>query len=129
MGRGLVVVLVVTGLFVLLPLWFAWLSMDSRRWQRVERVLGRELRDEWPPRWLWSAWAGFGVAYVVMGVLRVAFGRERFLGIVWLVQGVLFGVLGGVSYLRWRRERERAGPGAADAQVQRGPQGRPGATP
>ena len=38
MGAGLVVVLVVTGLFVLLPLWFAWLSMDSRRWQRVERI-------------------------------------------------------------------------------------------
>jgi hypothetical protein len=126
MGTGLVVALVVTGLFLLLPLWFAWLSMDSRRWQRVERVLGRELRDEWPPRWLWGAWAGFGVAYVVMGVLRLAFGRERVLGIAWLVQGVAFGILGGVSYLRWRRECERAGPGAADAQAERGPQGRPG---
>jgi hypothetical protein len=69
MGTGLVVVLVVTGLFLLLPLWFAWLSMDGRRRQRVERLLGRELRDEWPPRGLWSAWAGFGVAHVVIGVL------------------------------------------------------------
>jgi hypothetical protein len=62
MGRGSLVVLVVTGLFVLLPLWFAWLSMDSRRWQQVERILGRELPDKEPPRWLWSMWAGFGAA-------------------------------------------------------------------
>jgi hypothetical protein len=129
MGTGLVVVLAVTGLFLLLPLWFAWLSLDSRRWQRVERILGRELPDKEPPRWLWWAWAGFCAAYVVLGVLRVVSGRERVLGIAWLVQGVAFGILGGVSYLRWRRERERASPGAAGAQVKHGPQGRPGAPP
>jgi hypothetical protein len=129
MGRGSLVVLVVTGLFVLLPLWLAWLSMDSRRWQQVERILGRELPDKEPPRWLWWMWAGFGAAYVVIGALRVASGRERFLGIVWLFQGVVFGVLGGVSYLRWRREREQASPDAADAQVEGGPEGRSGETP
>jgi hypothetical protein len=58
MGVGLVVVLVVTGLLVLLPLWFAWLSMDSRRWQRVERILGREPSGKEPPRWLWWVWIG-----------------------------------------------------------------------
>jgi hypothetical protein len=129
MGTGLVVVLVVTGLFLLLPLWFAWLSMDSRRWQRVERILGREPPDKEPPRWLWWVWAGFCAGYLVSGVLRVVSGHERFLGIAWLVQGVGFGVLGGVAYLRWRRERQRADPGAAGAQVEREPQGRSGATP
>jgi hypothetical protein len=71
----------------------------------------------------------FGAAYVVIGALRVASGRERFLGIVWLFQGVVFGVLGGVSYLRWRREREQASPDAADALVEGEPEGRSGETP
>jgi hypothetical protein len=128
MDAGLVVVLVVTGLFVLLPLWFAWLSMDSRRWQRVQRVLGREPPDTEPPRWIWWTWVGFCVTYVVIGVLRVASGRERFLGVVWLLQGAVWGLLGGFWYLRWRRERERDGPGATGAKVERGPEGRPGAT-
>jgi hypothetical protein len=129
MGTGLVVVLVVTGLFLLLPLWFAWLSMDGRRWQRVERVLGRELPDKEPPRWFWWMWAGFGAAYVVIGALRVASGRERFLGVVWLLQGVVWGMFGGISYLRWRRDRQRASPGSAGGQVERGPGGGSGQTP
>ena len=129
MGAGLVVVLVVTGLFVLLPLWFAWLSMDSRRWQRVERILGREPSGK-ERRWVWWAWIGISAAYVVIGALRVASGRERFIGVVWLFQGVAFGVLAGSFYLRWRRERERASPGATGAQVEGESAGRrPGETP
>jgi hypothetical protein len=81
MRTGVVVVLVVTGLFVLLPLGFAWLSLDSRRWQRVERILGREPSGK-APRWVWWAWIGLSAAYVVIGVLRVASGRERFVGVV-----------------------------------------------
>ena len=42
---------------------------------------------------------------------------------------IAFGILGDVSYLRWRRERERAGLGEAGARVERGPQGRPGEPP
>jgi 4-amino-4-deoxy-L-arabinose transferase-like glycosyltransferase len=127
---GTVVVLVVTGLFVLLPLWFAWLSTDSRRWQRVERLLGREPTSKEPPSWVWWAWIGLSAAYVVIGALRVASGRERFLGVVWLFQGVLWGLLAGSWYLRWRREREQASPGADSAQVEGGPKGpRPGETP
>jgi hypothetical protein len=130
MGRGSVAVLVVAGLFVLLPLWFAWLSLDARRWQRVERILGREPPHKEPPRWLWWLWAGLCAAYVVLGVVQVASGRERVLGIAGLVQGVGLGLLAGFWYLRWRRrERERAGPGAAGAQVERGPPGRPGGPP
>jgi hypothetical protein len=129
MGVGLVAVLVATGLVVLLPLWFAWLSLDSRRWQRVERILGREPSGK-EPRWVWWAWASLCAAYVVIGVLRVASGRERFLGVVWLFQGVAFGLLAGFWYLRWRRERERASSGAAGAKVEPGPKGRrPGETP
>jgi hypothetical protein len=83
----LVVVLVVTGLFVLLPLWFAWLSLDGGRWQRVERILGREPTDKELPRVLWWMWIGLCAVGVVSGVLRIASGRERFLGVVSLVEG------------------------------------------
>jgi hypothetical protein len=119
MDTGLVVVLVVTGLFVLLPLWFAWLSLDGRRWQRVERVLGREPSDKEPPRWLWWAWIILCVVNVLSGVLRIASSRDRFLGIVALVQGVIWGLLAGLSYLRWRRERERSSPSSAGAKAER----------
>jgi hypothetical protein len=128
MGARLVVVLVVTGLFVLLPLWFAWLSMDSRRWQRVERILGREPSKE-PHRWVWWAWIGLSAAYVVSGSLLIASARERFAGVFLLFQGVAFGVLASGSYLYWRRERERAGPGSPGAKVERGPEGPPGEAP
>jgi hypothetical protein len=118
MGTGLVVVLVATGLFVLL-LWFAWLSLDSRRWHRVERVLGREPRSgKDPPRWVcWAwMWMGLSAAYVVTGALSVTSGRERIVGVGFLFQGVTFGALGGdCSYLRRRRRRERASPGTAGA--------------
>lgn len=124
MDLGLVVVLVVTGLFLLLPMWLAWLSTDSRRWQRVERVLGRKPSGKEPPRWVWWAWIGLGAADVVIGVLRVVSEHARFVGVVWMFQGVVFGILGGISYLRWRRERERASPGAAGTEVEGGPDGR-----
>jgi hypothetical protein len=42
MDAGLMVVLAVLGAFLLVPLAFAWLSTNPRRWARVERVLGRE---------------------------------------------------------------------------------------
>jgi hypothetical protein len=58
---------------------------------------------------------GLGAAYVVIGALRVAAGRERIVDVVFLFQGVAFGVLGGSSYLYWRRQRERASPGVAGA--------------
>jgi hypothetical protein len=57
---------------------------------------------------------------IVTGVLRVASGRERFLGVVWLFQGFVFGLLAGNLYRHWRRERERANPGSAGAQVEGG---------
>jgi hypothetical protein len=85
--------------------------------------------DKEPPRWLWWVWIGLCAAYAVIGVLRVAASRERFLGVVWLFQGVVFGLLGVISYLRWRRERERANPGSAGAKVERRPESRPGETP
>jgi hypothetical protein len=132
MGTGLVVVLVVTGLFALLPLWFAWLSTDSRRWQRVERILGREPRSGMDPsRWLCWAWMGLSAAYLITGALSVAGGRERIVSVVLLFLGIAYGARGGVCfYVRWRRQRERADPGAAGAQVEGGPAGRrPGATP
>ena len=103
--------------------------MDSRRWQRVERILGREPSGK-EPRWVWWAWIGLSAAYVVIGALRVASGRERFIGVVWLFQGVVCGVLAGSFYRRWRRERERASPGATGAQVEGESAGRrPGETP
>jgi hypothetical protein len=46
--------------------------MDSRRWHRVERILGREPSGKEPPRWPWWVWIGLSAAYVVLGVLRVA---------------------------------------------------------
>jgi hypothetical protein len=128
MGRRLIVVLAVTGLLLLLPLWLAWLSMDSRRWQRVERILGREPSGMQPRRWLWWTWIGLSVAYLVTGVLWVASGHDRLLGVVWLLQGTVWGLLAG-SYLRWRPERARAGPDpvGADQDEPEGPHpaGRP----
>src|ERR687898_2998764 len=43
MDAGLVVVLAVLGVFLLVPLAFAWVSTNPRRWNRVGRVLGRDL--------------------------------------------------------------------------------------
>jgi hypothetical protein len=61
MGTGLVVVLVATGLFALVPLGVAWLGADRRRWQRGERILGRDPTGGTdPPRWVCWAWMGLG---------------------------------------------------------------------
>jgi hypothetical protein len=132
MGTGLVVVLAVTGLFALLPLWFAWLSLDSRRWQRVERVLGREPRSgKDPPRWVCWWWMGLGAVYPISGAVLVAAGRERTAGVVLLLLGIVNAAPGGACfYVRRRLRRDRAGPGAAGAQAEGGPAGRrPGGTP
>jgi hypothetical protein len=43
------------------------------------RILGREPSGKQPPRWLWWVWIGLSVAYVVLGVLRVASGPTRLL--------------------------------------------------
>ena len=133
MGTGLVVVLVVTGLFALVPLGFAWLGADRRRWQRVERILGRDPTGGTDlPRWVCWAWMGLSAAYLIAGALSVTAGRERIVGIILLFLGIANGARGGVCFffVRRFRRRERAGPGAAGAQVEGGPAGRrPGATP
>src|SRR5918994_7339654 len=41
MDAGLVVVLAVVGVFLLVPLPFAWVSTNPRRWGRGQRGLGR----------------------------------------------------------------------------------------
>ena len=41
MDAGLVAVLAVLAVVLLVPLAFAWVSTNPRRWGRVERVLGR----------------------------------------------------------------------------------------
>jgi hypothetical protein len=123
MDAGLLVVLAAVGVFMVLPLWFAWLSTDSRRWGRVQRVLGREPsgRDRGG---LVGVWAGLSAAYLVNGAFHLLAGRPRWHALLWLLGGLLFAVMAGV--LHWRRPRERAASTAA--QVEGGPEaGRPGA--
>jgi hypothetical protein len=120
MDTGLVVVLAAIGFFVLvLPLWFAWLSTNSRRWQRVERVLGREPSG----RGAMGAFAGVSAVYVALGAFRLLAprptGSPRWFGLLWLLTGLLFGVNAGVLCRR---------SGSAGAEVQDGPEaGGPGA--
>jgi hypothetical protein len=126
MDAGLAVVLAAIGFFVLVPLWFAWLSTDSRRWGRVERVLGREPSG----RGSMGAFAGMSAAYVVVGAVRLLApgppGRQRWPGLIWLLTGLLLGVNAGILYRRQRRDRWRAGSGGA--QIEGGPEaGGPGA--
>jgi hypothetical protein len=126
MDTGLVAVLAAIGFFVLVPLWFAWLSLDSRRWGRVERVLGREPSG----RGAMGGFAGMSAVYVVVGAFRLlAPGPTegpRWPGLIWLLTGLLFGVHAGVLYRRQRRDHRRAG--SAGAEVQHGPEaGGPGA--
>jgi hypothetical protein len=126
MDAGLLVVLAAVGFFVLVPLWFAWLSLDSRRWGRVERVLGREPSGD--PSELWGVWAGMSAANLASAALRLlvpgSFGGSRWSGLVWLLGGLLNAVVAGVLYRRRRTVRG----GSAGAQVQHGPEaGGPGA--
>jgi hypothetical protein len=70
MDAGLVVVLAVTGAFLLVPLVFAWVSTDPRRWARVEGVLGREPpQGVLSPRWTVALWLVGGAAYAAIGIL------------------------------------------------------------
>jgi hypothetical protein len=125
MDVGLVVVLAVLGGFLLVPLWFAWLSLDSRRWARVERVLGREPTGRQPPAWLVWVWAGLCPTYLGLGIHQLLTG-DRSLGALTVVQGVLWGAIFTTNYLRWRRLRERES-GSAGAEVEDGAEpGRPG---
>jgi hypothetical protein len=124
MDAGLLVVLAAIGFFLVLPLWFAWLSTDSRRWGRVERVLGREPSGD--PSELWGVWAGMSAANLASAAFRflVPGSSGRWSGLVWLLGGLLNAVVAGVLY---RRRRHRRG-GSAGAQVQHGPEaGGPGA--
>jgi hypothetical protein len=126
MDAGLLVVLAAVGFFVLVPLWFAWLSTDSRRWDRVQRVLGREPSRD--PSELWGVWAGMSAANLAIAALRLllpgSFGGSRWSGLVWLLGGLLNAVVAGVLYRRRRRVRG----GSVGAQVEHGPEaGGPGA--
>ena len=106
MDAGLAIVLAVLGVFLLVPLAFAWVSTNPRRWARVERVLGRELPagHEQVPRWLPALGLGAGTLYLVMGVygLLVAAPFRRMAGF-WLLQGAMFLGIGVGQYLHVRR--------------------------
>jgi hypothetical protein len=116
MDAGLVVVAAVLGVFLLVPLVFAWVSTNPRRWARVEGVLGREPKGGKVPRWLWGIWIGFSALYVVMGAAMLLGGRERWLGAAWVLQGTSWGLLGGWYYRCWRQEQAAAR--SAETQVQ-----------
>ena len=61
MDAGLVVVSEVLGVFLLVPLVFAWVSTNPRRWARVEGVLGREPKGSARlARWSTRLWFGVG---------------------------------------------------------------------
>jgi hypothetical protein len=120
MDAGLVIVLVVLGAFLLMPLGFAWVSANPRRWGRVEGVLGREPRGS--ERWARVASGvrvGIGAIYLVLGILQLR--REAALiGWVLAVIGTLQVAVGVTAYLL--RDRTRS----VQTQVQDGPEpGRP----
>jgi heme A synthase len=125
MDAGLVVVLAVTGVVLLVPLVFAWVSTNPRRWARVERVLGREPKgsERWV-RWAPWFWVVGGAAYVAMGTLQVRSDQPN-LGWLALMLGVLYLATGAAGFLvRGRVRRERS----SQTQVQdRAEPGRPGA--
>ena len=109
MDAGLVVVLAATGVFLLVPLVFAWLSTNPRRWSRVEGVLGRDLPNrERPPRWVPVAWAGQGIIYVALGLVRLRSDRPSDVGWLIVAQGALFMALGAAVHLVNRRLRRTA---------------------
>ena len=123
MDAGLVVVLAATGVFLLVPLAFAWLSTNPRRWARIEGVLGRDPRgsERWA-RWAAGFWVASGSVYIVMGVVRLRSDVPG-LGWVWLVMGALYIAFGVAGYLlqdRVRRERSTQ-PQVQDRAEPRGP--------
>jgi hypothetical protein len=116
MDAGLVVVLSVLGVFLLVPLGFAWVSTNPRRWARVEGVLGREPKGSARlARWSTGLWFGVGVAYLVMGVVQAVTGQATKLSWVSFVLGVLYLVNGGTQYVMYLRTRGRP---SVQAQVQ-----------
>jgi hypothetical protein len=125
MDAGLVVVLAVLGLFLLVPLVFAWVSTNPRRWARVEGVLGREPKgSERLARWSMWLWLGVGAAYLVIGVVQVVSGQGGELRWVSFVLGFLYLLNGSTQYARYRRIRRRE---SAQTQVERRAEpGRPG---
>jgi hypothetical protein len=123
MDAGLVVVLAVLGAFLMVPLGFAWVSTNPRRWARVEGVLGRE-----PPRqvrWAPWFWVVAGAVYLLGGTARIRNDQPDAVGWVFVVIGasyLVFGAVGFVYLARVRRER------SVQPQVQERPEpGGPGA--
>ena len=115
MDAGLVVVLVVTGVFLLVPLGFAWVSTNPRRWARVEAVLGREPRgsERWA-RWARGIRVGVGSVYLVLGIVQLR-SDQSLVGWVLVVIGILQVALGVTAYLlRGRVQSERS----AQTQIQ-----------
>ena len=106
MDAGLVVVLAVSGVFLLVPLVFAWVSTDPRRWARVEGVLGRDLPTghDRVPRWMPALSLGAGVLYLVLGAYGLLVEEPvRRMAPFWLLQGVTFLGIGVGQSLSLRR--------------------------
>jgi hypothetical protein len=104
MGTGLLVMLLLFGVFVGIPLWLAWLSA-TERFGRVERVLGAESWHRQSSRWAW-AWAwpvtGAGI-YAAMGLTQLAQGH-RVLGVMSLVRGGFWGLQ--LPVMLWMKRRQ-----------------------
>jgi hypothetical protein len=125
MDAGLVVVLAVTGVFLLVPLGLAWVSTNPRRWARVEGVLGRD-RRALSPRAALASWTGLGSIYLVAGFVRLRSDRPGGGGWLMVGFGLLYVTIGAAAYLLSRRLQTRAR--SAQTQIQgRAEPRRPGA--
>ena len=106
MDAGLVAVLAVLAVVLLVPLAFAWVSTNPRRWARVERVLGRDLPTghDRVPRWLPALGFGAGVLYLILGAYGLLVEEPfRRMAVFWLLQGLIFLGVGVAHYLAARR--------------------------